>query len=120
APPSGAVSVRTFNRNFPGRSGTIHDQVHLCSPTTAAATALRGSITDPRDLGPEEPAFPPPVFNPGVDDRQIIAPPDEAAAAAITIPRGPNIQSPPAQAPLPESLRERVLIVVGDDVSTGD
>ena len=53
APPSGGVSVRTFNRNFPGRSGTQDDRVYLCSPATAAATALRGVITDPRDLGAE-------------------------------------------------------------------
>ena len=51
APPSGAVSVRTFNRNFPGRSGTADDKVYLCSPTTAAATALCGVITDPRKGG---------------------------------------------------------------------
>ena len=51
APAGGAVSVRTFNRNFPGRSGTRSDSVYLCSPATAAATALRGAIADPRDLG---------------------------------------------------------------------
>src|SRR5205823_2048274 len=74
APPSGSVSVRTFNRNFPGRSGTQNDQVYLCSPATAAATALRGVITDPRDLGPKQPEFPEPVFNPAADDRQISPP----------------------------------------------
>src|SRR5207248_11624303 len=71
APPSGSVSVRTFNRNFPGRSGTQNDQVYLCSPATAAATALRGVITDPRDLGVGEPAFPEPVVNPSADGRRI-------------------------------------------------
>jgi len=120
APPSGAVSVRTFNRNFPGRSGTQNDQVYLCSPTTAAATALRGVITDPRDLGSTEPTYTMPHFNPIVDDRQIIQPPSAEEAAKITIPRGPNIQAPPPQIPLPDSLIGRVLIVVGDDISTGD
>jgi aconitate hydratase len=120
APPSGSVSVRTFNRNFPGRSGTQNDQVYLCSPATAAATALRGVITDPRDLGPAEPSFAPPVFNPAIDDHQILAPAAAEQAAAIMIPRGSNIQPPPPQAPLPEVLTGRVLIVVGDDISTGD
>jgi len=120
APPSGAVSVRTFNRNFPGRSGTVHDQVYLCSPTTAAATALRGVITDPRGLGPREPDLAAPRFNPAVDDSQIIAPPAARLASAIEIPRGPNIQSPPPQAPLGDSLAGRVLIVLADDISTGD
>ena len=120
APPSGSVSVRTFNRNFPGRSGTQNDQVYLCSPTTAAATALYGVITDPRDLGPEEPTFPAPTFTPTSDDRQIITPPPREQAAEIVIPRGPNIQPPPPQSPLPDMLSGRVLIVVGDDISTGD
>jgi aconitate hydratase len=120
APPSGAVSVRTFNRNFPGRSGTTNDQVYLCSPATAAATALYGVITDPRDLGAEEPDFPPLVCDPTANDRQIIAPPPSEEAAKIVIPRGPNIKPPPAETPLPERLEGCVLIVVGDDISTGD
>jgi aconitate hydratase len=120
APPSGAVSVRTFNRNFPGRSGTQNDRVYLCSPATAAATALHGIITDPRDLGPAEPEYPPVRFNPEAVTRQIIPPLPSEQARAIEIPRGPNIQAPPPQTSLPESLSGRVLIVVGDDVSTGD
>jgi aconitate hydratase len=120
APPTGTVSVRTFNRNFPGRSGTQNDQVFLCSPTTAAAAALYGVITDPRDLGPVEPEFAAPIFTPQVDDRQIIAPAEPEVAASIVIPRGPNIKPPPPQTPLPENLEGRVLIVVGDDISTGD
>ena len=120
APPSGAVSVRTFNRNFPGRSGTEDDLVYLCSPATAAATALRGVITDPRDLGAEEPGLAPGLANPLADDRQIIAPADLAEAARIELPRGPNIKPPPPQTPLEPELAGKVLIVVGDDISTGD
>jgi aconitate hydratase len=119
APPSDSVSVRTFNRNFPGRSGTQTDQVYLTSPTTAAATALRGVITDPRELG-EYPELPEAPVNPAVDDRQILdpAPPDEASS--IEIPRGPNIKPPPEAPQLPDSLEGTVTIVVEDDVSTGD
>jgi aconitate hydratase len=120
APPSGAVSVRTFNRNFPGRSGTTDDRVYLCSPATAAATALRGVITDPRDLGATEPSLAAPRSRPEADDDQIIAPPPTDVAATVSITRGPNIQPPPVQSPLPGSLSGRVLIVVGDDISTGD
>src|SRR5581483_6252839 len=100
APPAGAASVRTFNRNFPGRSGTSGDLVYLCSPATAAATALAGAIADPRRLG-DPPAVAPPPPSPEVDDRQIVLP-------------------PPPVPPLPRELAGRVLIVVPDDVSTGD
>ncbi|MGH2452050.1 MAG: aconitate hydratase [Candidatus Limnocylindria bacterium] len=119
APPTGSVSVRTFNRNFPGRSGTDDDQVYLCSPAVAAATALRGVITDPRELG-EEPAIPPATMRPEVDDRNILVPPPADEAARVEIIRGPNIQPPPRQAPLPDRLEGEVLIALGDDVSTGD
>jgi len=119
APPSDSVSVRTFNRNFPGRSGTATDQVHLTSPTTAAATALRGVITDPRELG-DYPDLPEAPANPAVDDRQILAPAPEDEAGAIEIPRGPNIKEPPEAPELPADLKCTVTIVVEDDVSTGD
>src|SRR5918994_3095486 len=94
APPSDSVSVRTFNRNFPGRSGTMTDRVYLTSPTTAVATALRGVITDPRELG-EYPELPESPANPAVDDRQILAPAPPEEASGIEIVRGPNIKPPP-------------------------
>ncbi|HAF09249.1 MAG TPA: aconitate hydratase [Chloroflexi bacterium] len=119
APPTGSVSVRTFNRNFPGRSGTDNDQVYLCSPTTAAATALRGVITDPRDLG-EEPTFTIPAMDPGIDDSNILVPPPTDEAAKIHVIKGPNIQPPPRQTALQNMLHGEVIIKLGDNVSTGD
>ena len=119
APVSGEPSVRTFNRNFPGRSGTLGDEVYLCSPATAAATALNGEISDPRELG-EPPETTPASSNPTIDDRQILAPPSPEEARSVEILRGPNIVPPPEGNPLPEALEGRVVIVVEDDVSTGD
>jgi aconitate hydratase len=117
APAAGAVSVRTFNRNFPGRSGTADDRVYLCSPATAAATALRGAISDPRELGAPPPLAPPPP-NPEVDDRQIVHPPDDGRR--VELEKGSNIVPPPPVPELPDEIAGRVLIVVPDDVSTGD
>ncbi|MBA2535529.1 MAG: aconitate hydratase, partial [Rubrobacter sp.] len=119
APSAGVPSVRTFNRNFPGRSGTSGDEIYLCSPATAAATALKGEISDPRELG-EPPMTAPAPSDPSVDDRQILGPPPPEEARAIEIVRGPNIVPPPEGEPLPETLEGRVVIVVEDDVSTGD
>jgi aconitate hydratase len=118
APAAGAVSVRTFNRNFPGRSGTADDRVYLCSPATAAATALRGEITDPRDLGqpPELPRAPSP--DPSVSGGQFIAPP--ADGSGVELEKGSNIVPPPEVPSLPDAIEGRVVIVVPDDVSTGD
>ena len=119
APAAGLPSVRTFNRNFPGRSGTADDQVYLCSPATAAATAIKGEITDPRTLGtpPELAPLPPDT---AMDDRQILRPPPPDEAATVAIERGPSIVPPPPGRPVPEAIEGRVTIVVGDDVSTGD
>ena len=117
APASGAVSVRTFNRNFPGRSGTPGDRVYLCSPATGAATALRGEIADPRGLG-EPPVLEAPPGDPELDDRQFVHPP--ADGREIELVKGKNIVPPPAPARVPESIAGRVLIVAPDDVSTGD
>jgi aconitate hydratase len=119
APASGAVSVRTFNRNFPGRSGTADDRVYLCSPATAAATALEGAIADPRKLG-EPPVLAPPPPDPSVDDRQIVLALAPEAASRVDVVRPRNIVGPPDVPPLAEEIEGRVLIVVPDDVSTGD
>ncbi len=116
APPSGKVSVRTFNRNFKGRSGTVDDQVFLTSPATAAATVLAGAITDPRTLR-EAPTIREP--DPPVDDSMIVDPPPRAEAERVEIIRGPNIKPPPVPPPLPDTLAGRVLIVLPDNVPTG-
>jgi aconitate hydratase len=117
APPSGQPSVRTMNRNFQGRSGTEDDYVYLTSPAVAGATALRGVITDPRDLDLEPPRIEAP--EPTVDDSMLIMPPPEDEAERIEIWRGPNIKPPPVPPDLPDALEGRVLIVLGDNISTG-
>ncbi|MGH2697833.1 MAG: aconitate hydratase [Actinomycetota bacterium] len=118
APSAGVPSLRTFNRNFPGRSGTAGDEVYLCSPSIAAASALRGAITDPRRLG-ALPEIGPASYDPEVVDRHIIEPSPEGAER-IEILRGANIVPPPVPQPVAATVRARVLIVLGDDVSTGD
>ena len=119
APPSGSASLRTFNRNFPGRSGTADDQVYLCSPAVAAASMRNGLISDPRELSSVD--LPPrPEARPEVVQKHILEPAPVDEAATIEIPRGPNIKPPPEQKPLPDELQMRVLIVAADDISTGD
>jgi len=117
APPSGQPSVRTMNRNFQGRSGTDDDYVYLSSPATAGATALKGVITDPRDLDLEPPRMEAP--KPRIDDSMLILPPPPEEAATIEIWRGPNIKPPPVPLDLPDALEGRVLIVLPDNISTG-
>ena len=117
APGTGQVSLRTFPRNFPGRSGTKDDQVYLCSPETATAAALKGVITDPRTLG-EEMEYPV-VADPEqrlVDRSSILYPSAELAATKVV--RGPNIMPFPQLNPLPENLQVQVAIKVADNIST--
>jgi len=116
APASGTASLRTFNRNFSGRSGTVGDHVYLCSPQVAAATALRGAITDPRDLGEAPRVGLPAEF--WVDDSMIIPPTERPEAVEII--RGPNIKPLPLAEPLPETIRAPVLLKVADNITTDD
>ncbi len=116
APPTGKASVRTFNRNFKGRSGTVDDQVYLASPATTAATGLHGRITDPRTLG-DPPTIDDP--EPVVDDFMILDPAPPTERERIEIIRGPNIKQPPIPPPLPDDMTGQVLIVLGGNVSTG-
>src|ERR671914_2309454 len=120
APPSDANSLRTFNRNFPGRSGTPEDSVFLCSPAVAAVSLLTGRIEDPREYGDAPDMLPPPELKPYVDDLHIFAPADEDEADSIEIPRGPNIKEPPEHEPLEESIEAKIATVQPDDISTGD
>jgi aconitate hydratase len=114
APPTGAASVRSFNRNFKGRSGTADDQVYLASPETCAATALYGVITDPRRLG-EPIVFEPPAKY-LVDDNMIVPPAEDPGSVEVI--RGPNIKPVPVAEPVPDTLQGRVLLKVGDNITT--
>ena len=119
APGTNQVSLRTFPRNFPGRSGTRDDRVYLCSPETAAAAALFGRITDPRKLGELMPW--PAVTNPEtyvLDDAGILFPLPPEEAARVEVVTGPNIVPLPRFEELPEELQASVILKVGDDVST--
>jgi 3-isopropylmalate dehydratase small subunit len=120
APPSDSNSLRTFNRNFPGRSGTPEDSVFLCSPAVAAATLLTGRIEDPRQYGEPPELLPMPELRPYVVDVHIFAPAGADEAERIEIPRGPNIKRPPEHTPLGDSLEACVATVQPDDISTGD
>lgn len=123
APAPGQNSLRTFPRNFPGRSGTADDQVWLCSPETAAASALTGQLTDPRAWARAEGVPYPALDLPGRAsvNREMLEPPlPPAEAARVELRRGPNISALPELDPLPEQVSGPVLLKVGDDVSTDE
>lgn len=121
SPADGVVSLRTFNRNFSGRSGTSSDLVYLVSPETAVASVLTGKVTDPRDLpkllGIDHPKIEvPDEFT--IDDSMIEKPLGKAEAAKVKVLRGPTIVVPEKPAPLLEHLRGKVLIKCGDKITT--
>jgi aconitate hydratase len=117
APGTNEVSLRTFPRNFPGRSGTKDDKVYLCSPETATAAAIFGKITDPREMG-KEMSYPriadPKQYR--IDERSIIFPSEELRRTEIV--RGPNIRPLPILDPLPEALTVTIALKTGDNIST--
>ncbi len=119
APASGRNSLRTVPRNFPGRSGTHDDRVWLCSPETAAASALQGRITDPRTLGKPYPVARA-SGEPARARRLLLAPLQAEAAGRVELVRGPNIRPLPRHDALPDSLVVPVLLKLGDDVSTDE
>jgi aconitate hydratase len=119
APAVGQNSLRTTPRNFPGRSGTDEDCVFLCSPETAAASALCGRITDPRSLQTSYPRLrQPPAATSGTELLEAPLPDAEARSTALL--KGPNIRSLPEFAPFPDALELPVLLKMGDDVSTDE
>jgi aconitate hydratase len=114
APPSGATTIRTFNRNFLGRSGTKDANVYLASVETAAAAALNGVITDPRNLGK-----PPVIHLPDrflINDNMIIEPPKDGSKVEVI--RGPNIKPLPVPEPIPDTIEGQVLLKVEDNITT--
>ncbi|MDO5324992.1 MAG: aconitate hydratase, partial [Clostridia bacterium] len=116
SPNSAGVSLRTFNRNFEGRSGTADARVHLVSPETAAASALMGVITDPRTLGGALNVSLPERFT--LDDSAVLAPASPEEAAAVEVVRGPNIKPFPACRPVEDELRAQLTLKVGDNITT--
>ena len=121
SPGDGVVSLRTFNRNFSGRSGTKGDQVYLVSPETAVASVLTGRITDPRDLSKLPGIEYPGIEQPGefiIDDSMIEQALSEEAAGKTEVLRGPTIVVPEMPQPLGEKLEGQVLIKCGDKITT--
>ena len=116
SPNSGGVSLRTFNRNFLGRSGTKDAQVYLVSPETAVAAALTGEITDPMTLGAMPPVEMPGQFK--VDDSAVLAPVPPEEAVNATVLRGPNIKEFPQSQNFPATLDAKLILKVGDNITT--
>lgn len=116
SPGSAGVSLRTFNRNFEGRSGTADAQVYLVSPETAAASALAGVFTDPRSLGEAAEIPMPESFL--IDDNMIEPPVEEALMETVEVERGPNIKPLPIAGPLAETVEGKAVLKVGDNITT--
>ncbi|MBE6620065.1 MAG: aconitate hydratase [Ruminococcaceae bacterium] len=116
SPNSAGVSLRTFNRNFEGRSGTRDGQVYLVSPEVAAVAALTGYITDPRTLGDYPEITMPEEFL--VNDSAVLMPADEAEAADVEVLRGPNIKPLPDAYPLTDTIKAPLTLKVGDNITT--
>ena len=114
SPNSGGVSLRTFNRNFLGRSGTKDGQVYLVSPETAVAAALTGYITDPTTFEPMEPIVMPEKFK--IDDSAVLAPAPEGNDVQVL--RGPNIKEFPKSKPFADTLDASLVLKVGDNITT--
>ncbi len=117
APATGKISLRTVPRNFPARSGTVGDQVYLCSPETAAASALTGVITDPRTLDMPYPRFSEPEHI-RINFDMLVRPPAEPGN--VVLEKGPNIQPLPEFGPMEDTIAGPVLLKMGDDVSTDE
>ena len=116
SPNSGGVSLRTFNRNFLGRSGTRDGQVYLVSPETAAASALRGYITDPTTLEMQ-----PTISLPGefaVDDSGVLMPLKEEEAKSAQVLRGPNIKEFPVGKAMEDAMHGQIVLKAGDNITT--
>ncbi|MBQ7340661.1 MAG: aconitate hydratase [Oscillospiraceae bacterium] len=116
SPNSGGVSLRTFNRNFEGRSGTRDGQVYLVSPETAVAAALTGYITDPTTMEPIGEITMPEQFL--IDDSAILPPASEKDAASVEVLRGPNIKEFPKSKPFTDTLSAPLVLKVGDNITT--
>lgn len=119
APATGRNSLRTVPRNFPGRSGTQEDSVFLCSPETAAASALTGKITDPRDLGIPYPKISSPTKR-ITNDAMLQAPVSKEQALKVQLIKGPNIASIPELKTIPTRIELPILLKVGDNITTDE